>query len=258
MRNDKLIVDFTEGNIIKQMLTFSLPFMLSNMMQVLYSFVDMAVVGKYVGPPGLSAVSIASQPMMFITMFCVGITTGGQVNISHQIGRKEYKAVSRTIGTMFSVLAILGVVMMCVGFIGATPMLHILNAPEESFEMAKMYIIVCSAGILFTYGYNMLSAVLRGMGDSKHPFIFIVIASISNVVLDLLFVGVFKMGVQGAALATILGQGISFVFAIVFLFRHKEEFYFDFKPESFRIYRSPFRALIRLGIPFALDRKSVV
>ena len=123
--------------------------------------------------------------------------------------------------------------------------------------MAEDYVLVCSIGVIFTYGYNMVSAVLRGMGDSRHPFIFVMIASIINVVLDLLFVGVFNWSVAGAALATILGQAFSFIYAIIYLYLNRDSFGFDFKPASFKIDGEMARQLTRLGIPFAVQSAAI-
>lgn len=252
MKN-KIVNDFTKGNIPKQMVKFALPFMLSNMMQVFYSLVDMMVVGHFVGADGLSAVSIASQLFTFMTMLCIGFSTGGQVNIAQLIGSGKREELGHTIGTMFTVLGVMALFMTFIGLVFAKPVLHLLNAPVESYDQALSYVIVCSIGIIFTYGYNMLSAVLRGMGDSKHPFMLIVAAALINVVLDLLFVGVFEMGVAGAALATIMGQAFSFIGAIILLSRNRDEFGFDFKRQSFRIHKPSLIRLIRLGVPFALQ-----
>lgn len=253
MKDNKIINDFTEGNVLKQMIKFAVPFMLSNMMQVLYSLTDMAVVGHFVGSEGLSAVSVASQLFMFMTMFCIGFSTGGQVSIAHRIGEGRKEELNNIIGTLFTVITGIAIVMMIAGNLFAWPVLRILNAPPESVDMAHSYVIVCSFGILFTYGYNMLSAVFRGMGDSKHPFMLIAASSIINIVLDLLFVGKLGFGVAGAALATIMGQAFSFIGAIVFLVRNKEDFGFDFKLSSFRIHGQSLRELVRLGVPFALQ-----
>lgn len=253
MKNGKIITDFTKGSVINQMIKFAVPFMLSNMMQVLYSLADMAVVGHFVGPEGLSAVSIASQIFMFMTMLCIGFSTGGQVSIAHKIGQGRKDELNHTIGTLFTVLGSIALIMTCVGIAMAKPVLKLLNAPAESEHMAWSYVIVCSLGIIFTYGYNMLSAVLRGMGDSKHPFVLIVVASLINIVLDILFVGVFDFGVAGAALATIMGQAFSFIGAVIFLKHNKEDFGFDFKLSSFRIHKKSLGELFRLGVPFALQ-----
>lgn len=248
-----IIHDFSSGNIPRQMLAFASPFMLSNALQVLYALVDMVVVGQFVGSFGLSAVSVASQVFTFMTMLAFGFCTGGQVYISHLIGSSNRQALNRTIGTLFSVVALLGAAMTLLGLLFRRPVLGLLVTPPEAFDMAMDYMLVCSCGILFTYGYNLISAILRGMGDSRHPFLFILIASVVNLVLDLLFVGVFYWGVAGAALATILGQGVSFGFAVFYLRRHREHFGFDFRLQSFRIDGQICRALARLGIPFALQ-----
>ena len=252
-KQGKIIRDFTKGSIPKAMLRFSVPFMLSNALQVFYAIVDMIVVGNIIGSSGLSAVSTASQVFTFMTMLCLGFSTGGQVFISQIIGSGQKERLNRTIGTLFGVVAIIGACMTVLGLVFYRPVLRILNTPAESYSMASDYMIICSIGILFTYGYNMISAVLRGMGDSRHPFIFIVIASLVNLVLDLLFVAVFDWGVGGAALATILGQAVSFIYAMIYLYRQKEYFGFDFKLRSFIPDRETFKSLASLGIPFALQ-----
>lgn len=250
---NKIINDFTKGSILKQIVVFAVPFMLSNLMQVLYTLVDMAIVGRYVGSDGLAAVSNASQPMMFMTMFCIGISTSGQVNISHLIGAGRKDEIKKTIGTMFCVLLVLAALMTCFGIVFSENILSLLNVQPESYDMAVSYMFVCCAGILFTFGYNMISAVFRGMGDSRHPFIFIVIASVINIILDIVFVRYLGMGVVGAAAATIIGQAFSFIAALIFIVHNRSELGFDLKLKSIRIDRGALRELIRLGIPFALQ-----
>lgn len=252
-KSKNIINDFTKGNILKQIVVFAVPFMLSNLMQVLYTLVDMAIVGRCVGSDGLAAVSNASQPMMFMTMFCIGISTSGQVNISHLIGAGRRDEIKKTIGTMFCVLLILAAVMTCAGIFFSKDILSLLNVQPKSFDMAVSYMFVCCAGIVFTFGYNMISAVFRGMGDSRHPFIFIVIASVINIILDIIFVKYMDMGVVGAAAATITGQAFSFIAALIFIVRNKRELGFEFNLKSIRIDRGALRELIRLGIPFALQ-----
>lgn len=252
-KDNKIVNDFTKGNIAKQIVVFAIPFMLSNLMQVLYTLVDMAIVGRYVGPDGLAAVSNAGQPMMFMTMFCIGISTSGQVNISHLIGAGRREEIKKTIGTMFCVLLILATVMTFAGIVFSRNILSLLNVQKESYDMAVSYMFVCCAGIVFTFGYNMISAIFRGMGDSKHPFIFIVMASLINVILDIVFVRYMDMGVAGAAAATIIGQAFSFAAALVFIVHNRKELGFEFNLKSIRIDRGALKELIRLGIPFALQ-----
>ena len=257
MSQTKLVTDFTQGSIPKKMIRFAVPFMISNALQVLYALVDMIVVGQVVGSYGLSAVSVASQDFMFMTMICLGFSTGGQVYISQLIGIGENRKLNRTIGTLFTITILFGIVMSVLGLLFGEPLLRLLNTPTESFSLAYDYLIVCSIGILFTYGYNMISAVLRGMGDSRHPFLFIAIASVINMVLDILFVAGFGWKTMGAALATILGQGASFLFALWFLHRRKEAFGFDFKLSSFRIDGQIAKKLASLGIPFAMQSAAI-
>lgn len=255
--NQSIINDFTKGNILKQMVIFSIPFMLSNAMQVLYALVDMIVVGQVVGSYGLSAVSIASQVTTFMTMFCLGVATGGQVYIAQTIGQGRKERLNAIIGTLFSVISIMAVILTIFGVLFRNPILTLLDTPKECYNMAMNYLLITCIGIVFTFGYNLLAAILRGMGDSRHPFIFILIASITNLVLDCLFIIVFHWGVVGAALATILGQALSFIVSLIFLFNRKEEFGFDFKKESFYIKKDVLKVLAGLGIPFALQNCAV-
>lgn len=253
MRAKSISKSFATGSIPKQLLVFMLPFMASNALQVLYSTIDMIIVGEYVGTPGLAAVSQSSQILNFATMVCFGFSNGGQVLVSQAFGAGKRKEMSRIIGTLFSLISLFAVVLSIV-FLGAKNwILDIMNIPAESYAYAEDYLIICGAGLVFTAGYNMVSAVLRGMGDSKRPFLFICIASAVNLVLDILFTGIFKWEVAGAAWATIIGQAVSFLFSIWYLFRHKEEFGFDFSRDSFRISGHYTKMILSLGTPMAIQ-----
>lgn len=250
---NKLSKDFTQGNVWKQLLLFTLPFMASNALQVLYSTIDMVVVGAYVGTPGLSAVAQSSQIMNFATMVCFGFANGGQVLVSQALGAGKRRELNRIIGTLFSLIVLLAVVLSGVILLAREWIMDVMNIPTESYAYAMDYLVICGAGLIFTAGYNMVSAVLRGMGDSKRPFLFIGIASAVNLVLDLLFTGVFKWEVAGAAWATIIGQAVSFLFSLYYLYRRKEEFGFDFKPESFKIDGHYTKMIAALGTPMAIQ-----
>lgn len=253
MAGGRLAKDFTKGNIPKQLLWFMLPFMASNALQVFYSTIDMIVVGKYVGTPGLSAVSQSSQILNFATMVCLGFSNAGQVLIAQALGAGKRKEQNQIVGTLFSLIMILAVIMTAVFLGGQKWIMDVMHMPEESRKFAVDYLIICGSGMVFTAGYNMVSAVLRGMGDSKRPFLFIGIATAVNLVLDLLFVGVFRWEVAGAAWATIIGQAVSFIFSLVYLYRRKESFGFDFKKESFKINRKYTKMIARLGTPMAIQ-----
>ena len=253
MASANISKDFTKGNLPKQLLLFTLPFMASNALQVLYSTIDMIIVGEFVGTPGLSAVSQSSQIVNFATMVCLGLSNAGQVLVSQAFGAGKKKEMNDIIGTMFSVLTIFAAILSVV-IIGINRwIMDVMNMPAESYDMAIDYLVICTAGLIFTAGYNMVSAVLRGMGDSKRPFLFIGIASAINLVLDLLFTGVLGMGVAGAAWATILGQAAAFIFSIYYLYRRKEAFGFDFKKESFRMQKKYVKMIVSLGTPMAIQ-----
>ena len=253
MAGKKLTKDFTQGSVAKQLLFFTLPFMASNAMQVLYSTIDMLIVGKYVGTPGLSAVAQSSQILNFATMVCLGFSNAGQVLISQALGAGKRKEMNHIIGTLFSLLMILALGLSAVFLCGRTVIMDVMNIPVESYAYATDYLVICGAGLIFTAGYNMVSAVLRGMGDSKRPFLFIGIASAVNLVLDILFTGIFDWKVAGAAWATIIGQAVSFLFSLLYLYKRKEEFGFDFKKESFRIDGHYTKMILTLGTPMAIQ-----
>ena len=249
-RTSSIIRDFTSGSLFWGMVKFSLPFMFSNALQVFYSMADMFIVGRYVGSHGMAAVSIASQATMLPTMVALGMTTGGQVYISQLIGAGKREKLNSAIGTLFSLILLMALLVALLGMGLAGEFLRLLHTPEEAFPGAYHYLFICSAGMIFIFGYNMISAVLRGMGDAKHPFWFIIIASVVNVLLDLLFIAGFGMGPGGAGLATVLSQGIAFIISLVFLFKHRGESGFDFKLRSWRPDRQISKVLLQLGIPF--------
>ena len=245
--------DFTKGNIPKQLLLFTLPFMASNALLVLYSTIDMIIVGEYVGTPGLSAVSQSSQIVNFATMVCLGFSNAGQVLLSQALGAGKKKEMNNIIGTLFMFVAIVAFLFSTVIFFARYWILDIMNIPDESYDMAMDYLIICGMGLIFTAGYNMVSAVLRGMGDAKRPLLFIGIASAINLVLDFLFTGLLGMGVAGAAWATIIGQAVSFIFSLYYLYHHKEAFGFNFKKESFKMSKKYTGMIASLGTPMAIQ-----
>jgi len=253
MKSTKLAKDFTSGSIAKQLFSLMIPFMLSNALQVLYSTIDMIIVGKYVGTAGLSAVSQSSQILNFATMVCLGFANGGQVLIAQAIGAEKKKETNSIIGTLFTVILAMGLFFSIIIILSKYMVIKIMNIPPESVSMSDDYLLICGAGMIFTAGYNMVSAILRGMGDSKRPLLFIAIASVVNLVLDFLFTGLWGWGVAGAAWATIIGQAVSFLFSIYFLYRNKEAFGFDFKISSFKPVKKYVKMILGLGTPMAIQ-----
>lgn len=253
MKENKLSKDFTKGSIPRQLLLFMLPFMASNAMQVLYSAIDMVIVGRYVGTAGLSAVSQSSLILNFATMVCLGYSNAGQILVSQALGAGKRREINGIIGTLFTIILAMGVLFSAVVLLFRPPIMHVMNIPAESWDMATDYLIICGAGLVFTAGYNMVSAVLRGMGDSRRPFLFICIASLTNLVLDILFTGILGWGVAGAAWATIIGQAVSFLFSLWYLYCRKEAFGFDFRASSFRPEKKYTAMILQLGTPMAIQ-----
>ena len=255
--SDTLIRDLTQGSVTRLLLIFAFPLLCSNLLQTVYNMVDMIVIGQFVGREGLSAVSIGGDVLHFLTFLVRGFSNAGQVILSQYIGAGNRDRIRGTIGTMFTVTFISAVGLTIVCYLGLDAFLHAMNTPAECFDYARQYGLTCVLGLVFIYGYNLVSAILRGMGDSKHPFIFIAVATVVNLVLDLVFVAGLGMGPFGAALATVIGQGVSFLWAIFYLYRHKESFGFDFKPASFKPDPEVLPKLIRLGLPMILQSAAI-
>ena len=227
--------------------------MASNALQVLYSTIDMIIVGHYVGTAGLSAVSQSSQIVNFAAMLCLGFSNAGQVLIAQAFGAKKYKEVNDIIGTLTGFVLAFSLVLTAGVLIFKNPILSAINIPAESEEMALEYLIICTAGLIFTAGYNLVSAVLRGMGDANSPLLFIGIASVINLVLDLLFTGLLGWGVAGAAWATIIGQAASFIFSLFYLYKKRQAFGFDFNKNSFIPKKRYLGMIASLGTPMAIQ-----
>ena len=253
MSSKTLTKDFTKGNISRQLLLFSLPFMASNALQVLYSTIDMIIVGEYVGTPGLSAVSQSSLIVNLATMLCLGFSNAGQVLISQALGAGKRREMNDIMGTLFVFVSAIAVVFSAIILLFRVPILHLMNVPAESYDMAMDYLVICAAGLIFTAGYNMVSSVLRGMGDARRPFLFIAIASAINLVLDIVFTGFWGWGVAGAAWATIIGQAVSFIFSLYYLYRKREAFGFDFRKESFIPKKKYLGMILAQGTPMAIQ-----
>ena len=258
MENNKTMArDLTQGSVTKLLLTFAFPLLCSNLLQTVYNMVDMVVIGQFVGKTGLSAVSIGGDVLGLLTFLVMGFSNAGQVLLSQYIGAGRYDRVKGTIGTMFTLTFGMALVLSVACGLFLDRFLILMNTPEECLQYAWDYSFICILGLVFIYGYNLVSAILRGMGDSKHPLMFIAVATVVNLVLDLAFVAGLGMGPGGAALATVIGQGVSFIWAIIYLYRRKEAFGFDFKLSSFRPDRAVLPQLVKLGLPMCLQSAAI-
>ena len=256
-KSPSMIRDLTKGPVVAELLRFAFPLFVSNALQAVYNLVDMVIVGNYIGKAGMSAVSIGGDILHLLTFVAMGFSSAGQVVIARAVGAQRHDEIKKTIGTMFSFLLGVSLAIALVCYLLRFNVLRWLNTPAASEAFAMDYMVTCICGLFFIYGYNIVSAILRGMGDSKRPFMFIAIAAVLNTVLDVLFVKYLHMEVFGAALATVIGQGVSFVTAIIYLYRRRESFGFDFKPASFRIDGTAFKRLLSLGIPMAIQSAAI-
>lgn len=257
-RRSPIIRDFTKGSITGQLLRFSGPVMLSNLLQIVYNMVDMAIVGRFVGSAGLTAVAGGGDIMNIGTTIGMGFGAAGQIMISQHIGRGSKDGIRKTVGTMMVFLGLLALATSITGLFAIDALLVVLNIPEEAFAGTKAYSTVCFTGMFFIFGYNMCAAVLRGMGDSKRPLVFIAIAAVLNLVLDLVFVVGLGLGPWGAALATVIGQGISYIVSLSYLYRHRDALGLDFSLKGFYLDIPTLGHLVKLGLPLTLQHGVVV
>lgn len=245
----------TEGHVRSTMLRFALPFLLANLLQACYGAADLLIVGQFSSSAQLSAVATGSQVLQTVTSLVSGLTTGGTILLGQYVGMSADRDIKQTVSTMMTLFALIAFGLMAILFAATIPIVSLLQTPLEAIPYTRAYVYICSGGVFFIFGYNAISAMLRGMGDSKRPLYFIAIACVCNIVGDLILVGVFGMGAAGAAIATVSSQGISMLLAIFYLIRKK--FLFDFKPRSFRIYKPKATSLVRLGLPVSLQETLV-
>jgi len=255
--NATMVKDLTGGSVTKLLLQFAFPLFVSNALQAVYNIVDMIVVGQFIGGAGMSAVSIGGDILHLLTFVAMGFSSAGQVLVARDVGARRMDQVQRTIGTMFTFLLGTSLLISVICFGMRSLILDWLNTPAESYAFTMDYTVTCMAGLFFIYGYNIVSAILRGMGDSRRPFVFIAIAALLNIVLDVVFVALLGLEVFGAALATVISQASSFIIALVYLYRRKESFGFDFRPSSFAIDRTALNKLVALGVPMAIQSAAI-
>lgn len=246
------------GKVGPALLRFALPFLGASLLQQLYGTVDMIVVGRLAANPAscLSAVSTSSQLAYAVTSLIMGLSTGSTVLIGQYVGAQRRDDISRIIGTMFPLFGIFAVVISVVMAALTSPLIALLQVPAEAVTEAENYLLICAVGMIFVTGYNMVSGILRGLGDSKTPMILVVVACIANIIGDIILVGPLQMGAAGAAIATVGAQAISFFFSLIILCRRKD-FPFDFKLSSMKLHREHNKQLMKLGMPIAFQDFSI-
>lgn len=241
---------FLKGRILPPLIKFALPLMLSQLLQALYGAVDLIVVGHYGTTADFSAVATASQLMQGITGIIIGLTTGVTVLIGQAVGSGNGKRAGEISAGMTKLLIVISLVFFAVLTLFAPQALELLKIPLPARAAGAVYIRICAAGVVFISAYNAISGLFRGVGNSKMPLIFILIACIVNIIGDIILVGVFKMGAAGAALATVLAQTVSVIFSVIYIL--KGGLPFKITKESFKA-RGAVGRILKTGVPIALQ-----
>ena len=244
-------LDLTQGNVVKVLFQFALPYLLANVLQALYGGADLFVVGQFDDAASVAGVAIGSQVMQTVTGIILGLTTGITVLIGIATGARNYKELVAVIGSSVWLFALIGIVLSSLMVLCHDSITSVMHTPAEAMQDTQAYLLIASLGIPFIIGYNVVCGILRGLGDSRTPLYFVLLACIINIVLDFLLVGAFHLRAAGAALATISSQGISFVTALWFL--HRRGFSFPFTRKDIRLNGLLSRRIMVLGAPIALQ-----
>lgn len=240
------------GSVPKKLAAFAFPLLLANILQSFYNVVDMLVVGQIVGDTGLAAINNASKLCYIINSICIGMTMGGAVLIAQYKGANDKKGQTETFQALTILSFVSALLVTVIGLTFYQPLFRVLNVPSDAYQDACDYMKIICWGTVFVFGYNAVCSVLKGLGDSKSPLYFVGIATIINIVLDILLVGPLGMGTAGAAYATITAQGISFVISIFYLRKHKVFFSADVH-KKFTLQMDKLFSILKVGLPTAIQ-----
>ncbi len=243
--------DMTTGNPLKLIILFSIPVLLGNIFQQFYNMVDTIIVGRFLGEDALAAVGSTGSIVFLVIGFATGIAQGFGVMISHAFGAKDIKRLKHYVAVSLILGALISVVLTILTTSYSKQLLSFMNTPENIFSMANDYIFIIYLGLPITMFFNISSAILRGVGDSKTPLYFLIVASALNIILDLFFIITLKMGPEGAAYATVIAQAVAAILCFIYMFRkfdilkiHKSDFYLDFRSS---------RDMLSIGVPMAIN-----
>lgn len=243
--------NLTTGSVLKNILYFSLPYLLSYFLQTLYGMADLFIIGQFEGVASTTAVSIGSQVMHMITVMIVGLAMGATVSIGQAIGAGNKKKAAKDIGNTVTLFMILAVVTAVGLLFFIKPIVHVMSTPKEAVSGTILYLTICFIGIPFITAYNIISSIFRGMGDSKSPMYFIAVACAANIILDYLFIGALHMGAAGAALGTTCAQTISVIIAFIVIL--KKQTGIRLTRQDFKVEGETMGQLLKIGIPVALQ-----
>lgn len=243
--------DLTNGSVFKNIVLFSLPFLFSYFLQTLYGMADLFIIGQFNSAESITAVSIGSQIMHMLTVIIAGLSMGSTVLIGQAVGSGKKNELSEITGTSITLFAILSIILTVSLFLLTPSIVNLVSTPVESIAEEISYLRICFIGLPFIIFYNVISSIFRGMGDSKTPLIFVLIACILNIALDFLFIGKFKMGASGASLATVISQTVSVIISLAALLCSKENI--KLKKTDFKLSTYILSALLKIGLPIAFQ-----
>ena len=243
--------DMTTGNPVKLILLFSIPLLIGNIFQQFYSMVDTIIVGRFVGVEALAAVGTTGSMVFLVNGFVMGLTSGFAVLISQKYGAKDEAGVKKAVASSITLSIIATIIVTFISVISAKPLLTLMNTPSNIMKDASTYIIILYAGNVAIIFYNMMAAILRALGDSKTPLYFLIVSSVLNIILDLVLIINFKMGVAGAAYATVVSQGVSALLCVIYTYKKYK--ILRLKKEDFKVKKKYHRRHLKVGIPMALQ-----
>ncbi len=247
--------DLTVGNEGRKILNFALPLLIGSVFQQLYNVVDSIIVGRVIGKEALAAIGNAFPVMFTLIALVIGVAFGGTIVISQYFGAKDYEKVRRAIGTIYVLMFGMAIILSAVGLIFIDEILTLVDIPAEVLPMATDYLKIIIGGIIVFFGFNGTSAILRGLGDSRTPMVFIIISTFFNIFFDLLFVLKFGWGIKGAAYATIISQGGAFITAVIYLNRNHKLISIRFR--DFVFDKKIFMQSVRIGLPTGFQQTFV-
>lgn len=250
-----MVQDMTKGSVARQIIIFAIPLFIGNIFQQLYNMVDAVVVGRFVGKNALAAVGTSFPAMFLLVALVMGLTMGASVVVSQLFGAGDLKKMRRALSTAFIFLLICALSLTLIGILAARSLLLLLKTPPEIIGDASIYLKIIFAGLLFMFLYNTIAAFLRALGDSRTPLYFLIISSLLNMGLDLLFVLRFKMGVAGVGWATVISQAVSVILCIIYIYKRVE--LLRLKPRDLIFDRELFALSVRLGIPASIQQTVV-
>lgn len=243
--------DLTQGKVLGNLVRFSIPFLASYFLQTLYGMADLVIIGRFEGVASTTAVSVGSQVMHMLTVMIVGLSMGSTVAISHAIGAKDPEKAGKDIGGTIVIFTIVGVLMTLILTLLTDAVVSVMSTPLEAVGGTKRYLVVCFLGIPFITAYNVLSSIYRGLGDSKTPFYFVLVACIANILLDIIFMGPMGLGPMGAALGTVISQALSVVIALIHL--KKSRTGLKVRRDDLKLEKETISPIMKVGFPIAMQ-----